>query len=120
MLIFIREGKMKKHNFKKITHLLVVVTALCILTSCAGATGTGSSTSTESGNLSGELDVMLWLPEAPELLEDQMGMFEDAYPDIDINLQMMTGNGIVENLQPRLAAGNLLGCLQHGSDGFHI
>lgn len=98
---------MKTHNFTKLTRLLVMVMTLCILTSCAGATGTGSSDSKDSGKLSGELDVMIWLPEAPELLEDQMSMFEDAYPDIDINLQMMTGNGIVENLQPRLAAGNL-------------
>lgn len=104
---------MRKSLAIKISVFLVVSMLVCMLTACsstekasAGQESSQSNITTDS-SMTGELNVMIWLPEAPDLVDEEMAAFEKDYPGMKINLQMMTGNGIVENLQPRIAAGNL-------------
>ena len=110
---------------KRIRKLLAIILVLCFALSL-GACGTtknepdvtsttpaasDSSTTAESGakpaELSGEIDALLWLSSYPQAVDTIMAGFKEKYPNIKVNIQMMSGNSTSENLEPRIAAGQM-------------
>ena len=57
--------------------------------------------------LTGEVNLFAWLPDNPDIVVNWVDKFEEKYPGIKVNAQMMTGQGLIENLQPRFASGNI-------------
>jgi len=61
----------------------------------------------EEQTLSGEIDALLWLSSYPEVINQIREGFSAKYPNIKVNLNTMTGNSGTENLEPRIASGNM-------------
>jgi multiple sugar transport system substrate-binding protein/raffinose/stachyose/melibiose transport system substrate-binding protein len=87
----------------------ILVVVLMILVACSAFAGPGAeSTSGGSGTaLKGELNMFAWLPDNPDIVVNWVKAFSAKYPDVKLNSQMMTGNTLIENLQPRFASGNV-------------
>jgi multiple sugar transport system substrate-binding protein/raffinose/stachyose/melibiose transport system substrate-binding protein len=60
-----------------------------------------------AGQLTGEVNMFAWLPDNPDIVVNWVKAFEEKYPGIKVNAQMMTGNTLIENMQPRFASGNM-------------
>jgi len=100
---------------------LVVIMIVCMFTAIlAGCGGTGTkdtpAKTTAAGTLKGDLSCLIWLPDAPEIIQKQAEEFMKLYPDVKVDVQMMTGNGLVENLQPKLASNSLPDFFSNNSD----
>jgi len=57
--------------------------------------------------LKGELNLFAWLPDNPDIVVNWVNAFQKMYPNVKVNSQMMTGNTLIENMQPRYAAKNM-------------
>jgi multiple sugar transport system substrate-binding protein/raffinose/stachyose/melibiose transport system substrate-binding protein len=82
--------------------VLFVSLALPLFAGGEGETGGGAE-----GELTGEVNLFAWLPDNPDIVVNWVNAFEEKYPGIKVNAQMMTGQGLIENLQPRFASGNI-------------
>lgn len=114
-------------NKKMVKRLLAMVLVLCLalpLGACGAAKNESATASTatqaaesnaasdadssaQSANLSGEIDALLWLSSYPQAVDTIMAGFNKKYPNIKVNIQMMSGNSTSENLEPRIAAGQM-------------
>jgi len=68
--------------------------------------------------LKGELNLFAWLPDNPDIVVNWVNAFQKMYPNIKINSQMMTGNTLIENMQPRYAAKNMPDVFSNELDAF--
>jgi multiple sugar transport system substrate-binding protein len=88
---------------------LVVVFAL--VAACAlfaeGKTEVKPTASAAPAELKGEVNLFAWLPDNPDIVNNWVKSFQAKYPGIKINAQMMTGNTLIENMEPRFASGNI-------------
>ena len=67
----------------------------------------GGGDESSSGELAGEVNLFAWLPDNPDIVVNWVDKFEALYPDITVNTQMMTGNTLLENMQPRFASNTM-------------
>jgi len=108
-----------KMKMKLIRNLLSMTLVLCLalsIAACGKPTGTASTSSSTAAStsgsastveLSGEIDALLWMSSYPTVVDQMMKSFNEKYPKIKVNLQMMSGNSTSENLEPRIAAKNM-------------
>jgi len=109
-----------KKILRLISLMLVIAIAMTVISACGtsskDATSSDTKTSESTGSssnetkeeeISGEISMFMWQPDAPQIPENWANTFMEKYPKIKIDLQMMTGSGLIENLQPRIAANNL-------------
>jgi multiple sugar transport system substrate-binding protein/raffinose/stachyose/melibiose transport system substrate-binding protein len=94
--------KIQEVEMKKIT-LIVLCLALA---GFVYASGGGESPAASSGP-TGEVNMFAWLPDNPDIVVNWVNAFEKKYPGVKVNAQMMTGNTLIENMQPRFASGNM-------------
>jgi ABC-type sugar transport system, periplasmic component len=114
---------------KWIRKLLTIVLVLCLAVSLVACGGSAKGTETTAGttaaaqttaaattavqssakaaDLSGEIDALLWMSSYPQVVDQIVSGFKAKYPNIKVNLQMMSGNSTSENLEPRIAAGQM-------------
>lgn len=71
-----------------------------------------------AGELTGEVNLFAWLPDNPDIVVNWVNKFEEKYPGIKVNAQMMTGQGLLENMQPRFASGNMPDVFSNELDPF--
>lgn len=88
---------------KKIVFMLMMLSIAFTLSAGGAAEPAGSS----AGGPAGEVTMFAWLPDNPDIVQNWKMKFEEKYPDIRLNAQMMTGQGLIENLQPRFASNNI-------------
>ncbi len=89
--------------------LLVTVLAACDASGKPGGTG---------ASLKGEVTLFAWLPDNPEIVENWASGFKEKYPNVTLQTQMMTGQGLAENLEPRFAAGTIPDVFSFELDAF--
>jgi multiple sugar transport system substrate-binding protein len=70
------------------------------------------------GQLTGEVTLFAWLPDNPDIVVNWVSKFEQKYPGIKVNSQMMTGQSLIENMQPRFASGNMPDVFSNELDPF--
>lgn len=68
--------------------------------------------------LKGDLNIFAWLPDNPDIVVNWVDAFSAKYPNVNINAQMMTGQGLIENLQPRFASDNIPDVFSFELDSF--
>jgi len=85
---------------------ILIVLLMVSLAAFAFANGAKEGTATGAA-LTGNLNMFAWLPDNPDIVVNWVAAFKKAYPGINITSQMMTGQTLTENLQPRFAAGNI-------------
>lgn len=90
--------------------LLVVLLVLCL-----GMSLVPAQTNTA---LKGDLNIFAWLPDNPDIVVNWVDAFKAKYPNVNINAQMMTGQTLTENLQPRFAANNIPDVFSFELDSF--
>ena len=78
----------------------------------------GGAEESSSGELSGEVNLFAWLPDNPDIVVNWVDKFEALYPDITVNTQMMTGNTLLENMQPRFASNTMPDVFSNELDAF--
>ena len=100
----------------KRTLLTVVFVALALTLYASGAADSGSDAS--GGEPSGEVNLFAWLPDNPDIVVNWVDKFETLYPKVKINTQMMTGNGLMENMQPRFASDSMPDVFSNELDAF--
>jgi len=115
---------MNKKMLRKVLSMFIVLCLTLPLGACGGAaknesvaaststqaevaTSTVATGSTDPTKLSGSIDALLWLSSYPKAADQMIQAFNQKYPDIKVNMQMMSGNTTSENLEPRIAAGNM-------------
>jgi multiple sugar transport system substrate-binding protein len=99
---------------------LVVVIVVAMFSACGTSSKKDTSASTKAPEtteakpdesakkeIAGEISMFMWQPDAPQIPEEWANTFMEKYPKVKIDLQMMTGQGLIENIQPRVAANNL-------------
>ena len=79
---------------------------------------TSTAVSTDPATLKGEVSLFAWLPDNPEIVENWKKNFTAKYPNIKLTTQMMTGQGLEENLQPRFASNNIPDVFSFELDAF--
>jgi ABC-type glycerol-3-phosphate transport system substrate-binding protein len=57
--------------------------------------------------LSGDIDMFLWWSNHPEWIEELVTKYQEERPGVKVNLTFMTGNGVEENLEVRMAANKM-------------
>jgi len=87
--------------------LLFVALAVSLFAGGTKEAAPAASTTAAGTELKGEVNLFAWLPDNPDIVTNWVKKFEAKYPGIKVNAQMMTGNGLVENLQPRFASNNI-------------
>jgi multiple sugar transport system substrate-binding protein len=89
--------------------ILVVLLGLAVACSlfAAGGKGEVKELTPPATQLKGEVNLFAWLPDNPDIVVNWVKAFQAKYPGIKINSQMMTGNTLIENMQPRFASGNI-------------
>lgn len=103
---------MKKNLFKVIS-LLIALSMVFSLMACGSSKKetteqtTKTETTKKDESPSGEIDALLWLSSYPEVVNQIRDGFSKKYPNIKVNLNTMTGNSGTENLEPRIASGNM-------------
>ena len=80
--------------------------------------GGGGETATTTAGPSGEVNLFAWLPDNPDIVVNWVNAFEEKYPGVKVNAQMMTGQGLIENMQPRFASGNMPDVFSNELDSF--
>ena len=78
----------------------------------------GGGDESSSGELAGEVNLFAWLPDNPDIVVNWVDKFEALYPDITVNTQMMTGNTLLENMQPRFASNTMPDVFSNELDAF--
>ena len=96
---------------KKILIALLIV-ALAVSAFAGGKKEAAPAAPAASGGtqeevLKGEVNLFAWLPDNPDIVTNWVKKFEAKYPGIKVNTQMMTGQTLIENLQPRFASNNI-------------
>ncbi|MBT3273171.1 MAG: extracellular solute-binding protein, partial [Spirochaetales bacterium] len=96
--------------------ILIVLLFLSLTFSlfAGGAKDSGAA----SGEPSGEVNLFAWLPDNPDIVVNWVDKFEAQYPGININTQMMTGNSLLENMQPRFASNTMPDVFSNELDSF--
>ena len=92
---------------KLIAFILVFALVCMLLTACAGGQSASGTSGKVDKSLKGEVTLLAWLPDNPDIVENWTKSFTQKYPNIKVNAQMMTGQGLVENLEPRFAANTI-------------
>jgi multiple sugar transport system substrate-binding protein len=95
----------------------LIILVMASLVACSNPTITvspSSSASTPSSSasasvvkLSGNISALIWLPDAPQLIQEWVKGYNAVNPDVKVDVQMMVGQGLAENIQPRIAANTL-------------
>lgn len=100
---------MKNKLIRTLLSIACILSLVLSLAACGNPTkAPASSTSaSETEALSGEIDALVWMSSYPTVVDQMMTAFAEKYPDITVNLQMMSGNSTSENLEPRIAASNM-------------
>ena len=98
---------------KRITLIVVALVVAGFLY----AGGGGETAATPSGP-SGEVNLFAWLPDNPDIVVNWVNAFEEKYPGVKVNAQMMTGQSLIENMQPRFASGNMPDVFSNELDSF--
>jgi len=107
-----------KKNWLKVISLVLALCMVFSLAACGGKKNDKAAQQTQQGqtntdgsndpsSLSGEIDALLWLSSYPEVINQIKEGFAAKYPNIKVNLTTMTGNSGTENLEPRIASGNM-------------
>jgi len=106
-----------KKTWLKVVSLTLALCMIFSLVACGGKkdsqadqtqqqdTKAGDSKGEET--ISGEIDALLWLSSYPEVVNQIREGFAAKYPNVKVNLNTMTGNSGTENLEPRIASGNM-------------
>jgi multiple sugar transport system substrate-binding protein/raffinose/stachyose/melibiose transport system substrate-binding protein len=81
----------------------ILVVLIVALVACSAFAQSSSVDTT----LKGDLSMFAWLPDNPDIVVNWVNAFKAKYPNVNLNSQMMTGQTLTENLQPRFAAGNI-------------
>jgi multiple sugar transport system substrate-binding protein len=97
---------------------ILVVLLMVLVAGSLFAAGTKEGESASSGAVKGELNLFAWLPDTPDIPVNWAKAFMAKYPGVKVNVQMMTGQGLVENLQPRFASGNIPDVMSFELDAF--
>jgi multiple sugar transport system substrate-binding protein len=97
--------------------ILVVVFALVAACSLF-ASGQKPAPAPSAGELTGEVNIFAWLPDNPDIVVNWVKAFNEKYPKVKANYQMMTGNTLIENMQPRFASGNIPDVFSNELDAF--
>jgi ABC-type glycerol-3-phosphate transport system substrate-binding protein len=114
----------KRWSMVLVVIMIIMSFAACGKTSKTPSTSTTPSTkeaeSTKDGEqaISGEVTLFAWLPDNPEIVENWANGFKAKYPNVKIHTQMMTGQGLAENLEPRFAAGTVPDVFSFELDAF--
>lgn len=94
--------------------LALVLTSCMVLSMAACNSGTKNPANNAGGEgvdkptgVSGEVDALVWLSSYPQVASDIQTDFAKKYPDIKLHMTMMSGNSTSENLEPRIASGNM-------------
>jgi multiple sugar transport system substrate-binding protein/raffinose/stachyose/melibiose transport system substrate-binding protein len=87
---------------KKFTLIMV-----CLVIAAFAFAGGDQEEPMDASGPSGEINLFAWLPDAPDVVENWVTGFEAKYPGITVNAQMMVGQGLIENLEPRFASNNV-------------
>ena len=85
----------------------IALIMLCLLIAAALFAGGEQEAPAEAEGPSGEVNLFAWLPDQPDIVENWVTKFEAKYPNITVNAQMMVGQGLIENLEPRFASNNI-------------
>jgi multiple sugar transport system substrate-binding protein len=106
-----------KKTWLKVLSMVLVLCMLFSLAACGGkkdtsgqqtkASDTKAEDTKKDAAPSGEIDALLWLSSYPEVVNQIREGFSKKYPNIKVNLNTMTGNSGTENLEPRIASGNM-------------
>lgn len=120
-----------KTFIKQLSLVLAVIMLIVSLVACNSTTKTPStstpktsetsattSTDTDDKSISGEVTLFAWLPDNPEIVENWASGFKAKYPKVKLQTQMMTGQGLAENLEPRFAAGTIPDVFSFELDAF--
>lgn len=100
-------------HLKLLSLILLVALVSMFFASCGGNTSTNDTTTTSAPTTAapstpkGEVTLLAWLPDNPDIVDNWVKHFNAKYPDVKVNAQMMTGNGLAENLEPRFAANTI-------------
>lgn len=99
-----------KKTWVRILAVMLMVSMIFSLAACSKAPQ-GDDNPTPDGQQaegpSGEVDALLWLSSYPQVAEDIPIDFNKKYPNVTLNMTMMSGNSTSENLEPRIASGNM-------------
>jgi len=66
----------------------------------------------------GSVSALIWIPDAPDAMQQIMDEFMKANPNIKVDLQLMTGSSVEENVQPKAAANNMPDLLSLNANAF--
>jgi multiple sugar transport system substrate-binding protein len=100
---------------KRVLVLLLGLTVACSLFATGTSEGAAGASSTA---LKGELNLFAWLPDNPDIVVNWVNGFRAKYPGVTLNSQMMTGQTLIENLQPRFASKNIPDVFSFELDSF--
>ena len=84
----------------------------------AGSTASAAGQNTSAGSEKGSVSALIWIPDAPETMQQIMDEFMKANPNIKVDLQLMTGSSVEENIQPKAAANNLPDLMSVNANAF--
>lgn len=104
---------MKKSVSKFLACLIVLCMAEALISAC-GAKSQGTGKATDSGNIS----ALIWIPDAPDAMQQIADEFMKVYPGIKVDLQLMTGSSVEENVQPKAAANTMPDLLSVNANAF--
>ncbi len=112
-------------HLKPLGIILTVAMIATLFTACApkttpaGSSAAGSSAAAKSpDDYKGEVNMLAWLPDNPDIVTNWVAAFQKKYKNVKVNAQMMTGQGLVENLEPRFASNNIPDVFSFELDGF--
>ena len=74
--------------------------------------------SADKAPTSGEVSIFAWLPDNPDIVVNWANKFMEKNPGIKVNYQMMIGQSLIENMQPRLASGKMPDVFSNELDPF--
>lgn len=106
---------------KKLLMTIAIILIVAMFTACSTPTKSNVSSnpvSSEPAELTGEVSMFAWLPDNPDIVENWANGFKEKYPNITLTTQMMTGQGLEENLAPRFAANDIPDVFSFELDGF--
>jgi len=98
---------MKKNLIRTLLSVTCILSLVLSLTACKPAASSSSASASTDTNMTGEIDALLWMSSYPTVVDQITTGFKAKYPNITVNLQMMSGNSTSENLEPRIAANNM-------------
>jgi multiple sugar transport system substrate-binding protein len=103
---------------KRFLVVVLVLLAACSLFATGKPEPTKPAASAAPADLKGEVNLFAWLPDNPDIPVSWAKKFNEKYPGIKVNIQMMTGNTLIENMQPRLASNNMPDVFSNELDPF--